>query len=216
MTQSRHTPETLASGQEALHTESRDHSTRTVTLFLLGRLGTSESDGICRIRNISSGGMQIESISPLAVGQKVEIAARNERPVRGTVAWTKDTIAGIQFDETVNHGELLRPPVLPMIQYAAIRAPRFSSKARAVLTVESDRHKVQICNIAPGGVRLDCAETLPEGNECHLAIPGLPRLHCVIRWAKQNSAGIRFVDKLGYSSLAPWLYDRGLRFAEER
>ncbi|MBR0550954.1 PilZ domain-containing protein [Stakelama marina] len=215
MLHTEHNQEARSVSQGDAGTEPRDRAARTVTLFLLGRLRTDRGDGICRIRNVSSGGMQIETFSPLKVGQRVEVAARNESPVRGHVAWASGTTAGIKFSAPIDSRSLLRPPVLPLARNVSIRAPRFATRTRAVLTIEGKRHDVRVFDISPGGVRLGTSAALPQGSECHLAIPGLPRCHGTIRWADEDSAGIFFTEKLGFASLAPWLDDQAVRFAED-
>ena len=86
---------------------------RTVTLLMLGRLKYQGNDTICRIRNVSAGGMRIDTGSPLEEGEYVAVEARNGESIDGRIVWTGNLTCGIAFAGPVDHQALLVPPMGP-------------------------------------------------------------------------------------------------------
>lgn len=82
------------------------------SLFLLADM-TFEDSGEqhkVKVRNLSPGGMMIESDLDVAQGQRVITVLRNIGPVHGQIAWTRNARFGVAFDRTINP-KLARQPV---------------------------------------------------------------------------------------------------------
>ena len=188
---------------------------RTVTLLMLGRLRHRGSDTICRIRNVSSGGMRVDTGSPLEKGETVAIEARSGVCIEGRVAWTNHLAAGIAFSKNVDHPEVLAAPKGPSGARLATRSPRFQATARARLDVGGRVVELRLVNISLGGCRVECDTSLPSGVEGHLAIPGLPPIACAGRWSTGKGAGVVFPTKLNFAEFACWLERPELRFSAE-
>tara|TARA_B100000678_G_scaffold112283_1_gene93928 strand:- start:2160 stop:2903 length:744 start_codon:yes stop_codon:yes gene_type:complete len=188
---------------------------RTVTLLMLGRLKHRGSDTICRIRNVSSGGMRVDTGTPLEKGETVAIEARSGVCVEGRVAWTNHLAAGIAFSQNVDHPELLAAPTGPSGARLATRSPRFQATARARLDVGGRVVKLRLVNISLGGCRVECDANLPSEVEGRLAIQGLPPTVCAGRWVTGKGAGLIFPTKLGFAEFACWLEKPELRFGSD-
>lgn len=186
---------------------------RTVTLLMLGRLRHRGSDTICRIRNVSEGGMRIDTGSPLEKGDRVAIEARSGVSIDGQVAWTNQLAAGIAFTHTVDHQEMLCPPLGPSGQRLAARSPRFNATARARLQTAEQTMKLQLVDISLGGCRVESDADFPSLADGSLMIPGLQPLACTSRWATGNRAGLIFHVRPDFASFARWLESTELRFA---
>ncbi|MFN3817765.1 PilZ domain-containing protein [Blastomonas sp.] len=88
--------------------ETRDRD----SLFLLAELtfdGSSEVHKV-KVRNLSPGGMMIESDLNVAQGQTITATLRNIGSVRGQVAWARTSRFGVAFDREINP-KLARQPV---------------------------------------------------------------------------------------------------------
>ena len=188
---------------------------RTVTLLMLGRLKHRGCDTICRIRNVSSGGMRIDTGSPLQKDDPVAIEARSGVCVEGKVAWTSHLAAGIAFSKNVDHPELLTPPTGPSGARLAARSPRFESTASGRLDIGGRRVTLRLVNISLGGCRVECDASLPSEIEGRLAIPGLPPVDCAGRWIAGKGAGLIFPTKLDFGEFARWLERSEVRFGGE-
>ncbi|MEL7721385.1 PilZ domain-containing protein [Citromicrobium bathyomarinum] len=186
---------------------------RTVTLLMLGRLRHRGSDTICRIRNVSAGGMRIDTGSPLEKGDRVAIEARSGVCIDGQVAWTNQLAAGIAFTHNVDHQEMLSPPVGPSGKRLAARSPRFHATARARLQTAGEALTLRLVDISLGGCRVESDAGFPLGADGSLTIPGLPPLACTSRWATGNRAGLIFHVRPDFESFARWLEAPDLRFA---
>lgn len=82
------------------------------SLFLLAEL-TLEDSGErhkVKVRNLSSGGMMVESDIEIEQGQRIVADLRNIGPVRGQIAWVRGEKFGVAFDRPINP-KLARKPV---------------------------------------------------------------------------------------------------------
>jgi|TARA_R100000049_G_C1954064_1_gene105083 hypothetical protein len=185
---------------------------RTVTLLMLGRLRHHGNDTICRIRNVSSGGMRIDTGSPLEKGDRVAIEARSGVCIDGQVAWTSQLAAGIAFTHDVDHQEMLSPPVGLSGKRLAARSPRFHATASARLQTANQAMQLRLVDISLGGCRVESDVGFPQGADGCLTIPGLPPLACTSRWATGNRAGLIFHVRPEFASFARWLETPEHRF----
>jgi hypothetical protein len=91
---------------ESKETRARD------SLFLLAELtfdGSGEVHKV-KVRNLSPGGMMVESDLEVVQGQQVVANLRNIGPVRGQIAWARSARFGVAFDREINP-KLARQPV---------------------------------------------------------------------------------------------------------
>lgn len=80
------------------------------SLFLAARLsveGGRASD--IRVRNLSEGGLMIDSAPPMDIGTPVAIEFRSVGAVPGKVAWYIEGRAGIAFDSPVDPASVRKP-----------------------------------------------------------------------------------------------------------
>lgn len=82
------------------------------SLFLLADLtleDTGERNKV-KVRNLSSGGMMVESDMEVEQGQRIVVDLRNIGLVRGQIAWVRSEKFGVAFDRQINP-KLARKPV---------------------------------------------------------------------------------------------------------
>lgn len=185
---------------------------RTVTLLMLGRLKYQGNDTICRIRNVSAGGMRIDTGSPLEEGEYVAVEARNGESIDGRIVWTGNLTCGIAFAGPVDHQALLVPPMGPSGRRLAARSPRFRASAAARLQTGGRQIELRVVDISLGGCRVESDAAFPLHAEGCLTIPGLPALACTSKWATGNRAGLVFHGRPEFVRLAQWLDDHRARF----
>ncbi len=82
------------------------------SLFLLAEITFEGSDEVhkVKVRNLSPGGMMIESDLDVTQGQRLVAALRNVGSVRGQIAWVRSARFGVAFDREINP-KLARQPV---------------------------------------------------------------------------------------------------------
>ncbi len=199
--------------QPASQRERRDP--RTLTLLLVGRIIGERTDGLCRIRNISPGGLMAEVFARFEVGDEVRIELRNGQMLAGTVRWTRDGGLGLEFAERVKDiRELLSEPRLGTRQTSGsqIRAPRLPTDCSADVLFDGRHHLGAVANLSQCGARLVTATPLEPDQVLTLAIAGLPPVQAAVRWAKEGEAGLSFLTPLAFATLARWLDDPALRY----
>ena len=73
--------------------------------------------------------------------------------------------------------------------------PRVPVALPAFLQVDGERHSVQIVDLSPGGVKLDCSLVLPVGTTVMLDCGTLGRT-AVVRWKSEGVVGLCFDSEL--------------------
>jgi len=188
---------------------------RTLTLLLVGRITGERSDGLCRIRNISTGGLMAEVCAAFAVDEAVRIEFRNGQIVTGSVRWTKAGALGIQFDRPVDDIRQLLSEPKPTGRQAGVRlvrSPRLPTDCSADILLDGRHHRGAITDVSQSGARLVTTAPLERDRLLTLAVAGLPHLRAVVRWIGQDGAGLTFLEPLAFTTLARWLDDPALRY----
>jgi hypothetical protein len=188
---------------------------RTLTLLLVGRIVGERTDGLCRVRNISAGGLMAEVFTRFETGDAVQIELRNGRSVSGRVRWTKEGGIGVQFDERVEDLRQILAEPRPAPRRADIqqvRAPRLVTDCSADIQRDGHHHHAVVANLSQRGARLVTATPLEPDQLLTLAIAGLPPVSAAVRWAKDGEAGLSFLTPLAFATLARWLDDPALRY----
>jgi len=70
---------------------------RVTTILLIGRIATDTRDDLCRVRNVSDGGMRLETLAPVAIGQEIDVELKNGITVRSEGVWRENAEAGVRF-----------------------------------------------------------------------------------------------------------------------
>ncbi|MEG3144342.1 PilZ domain-containing protein [Sphingomonas sp. RT2P30] len=190
---------------EANDPVARDN--RLTTILLIGRISTGARDDLCRIRNISAGGMRIETLAPIEVGQQISVELKSGIAVCSVVVWINGGEAGVKFEEPVDIEQLLATSTRPhpTLDARTPRSPRLS--ARCPVTLRRDGHIQSgvLEDVSQGGAQLCSHGTAKIGDRVTLYIPGLGSKRATIRWVTDETVGLSFAERLGFADLARWL-----------
>lgn len=181
---------------------------RVTTIFLIGKLLSRHGETLCRIRNLSSGGLMAETHVPLAVGDLVQIELKVGDRLPGTVRWTHAGRMGVAFDAPVEVGALLARAAIRTVEQKLVRAPRFAVDCPIELGVEGRRRAGRLVNLSQGGARLNADFEPEKGQLVALAIPGLPERQASVRWIGDGALGLGFAEPLAFEELGVWLAER--------
>lgn len=90
---------------ESKETRARD------SLFLLAEMTFDGADEVhkVKVRNLSPGGMMVESDLDVTQGQQIVVTLRNIGPVRGQIAWARSARFGVAFDREINPKQARQP-----------------------------------------------------------------------------------------------------------
>lgn len=178
---------------------------RVTTILLIGKLIGPHGEALCRIRNLSSGGLMAEVHIPLVHDDAVEIELKAGERLSGRVRWTRQGRMGIAFDKPLEVGTLLARAASRQAERGQARGPRFATDHVAELRADGRRHAVRLLNLSQGGAQL-AADFVPEPAQLlSLAIPGLPERRAGIRWVGERALGVAFLEPLAFGELAAWL-----------
>lgn len=186
--------------------ERRSEEREQLSVYRSATLRWQGIEGLCLIRNISSGGLMGRLHAELMPGEPVTIEIRSGTPIAGHVAWSQGDLVGIAFDERIDVLDVLHAPMAGepgLIQ----RMPRVRISCPVALLVDGARHQVTLVDASQGGAKL-ATEILREGDEVTLTIQGLDPRRGVVRWAHDGRAGVAFLSPIGFEALAKWALER--------
>jgi hypothetical protein len=190
-----------------------ERSARLVTILLVARLVTPAGDALARVRNLSSGGLMMETSVALETGDAVRVELRNLRAIAGRIAWTKNGRAGIQFDEPADIADLLHPPA-PQGRGARVpRAPRLSTCCPVQVQHQGRSCRAMLLDLSQKGGCLQTPGAMGVGDQLTVTVPGLPPQRGVVRWLRDDRMGVVFLDTVPFGELDRWLQDEAVRFA---
>lgn len=179
---------------------------RLLTMLPIARLVAGERQDLCRIRNISAGGLLAEVTTPQAVGARFDIDFGSDKRIPGEVVWIRDTSIGIKFDSDVDLRELLaeRRPVAGYVP----RPPRLEVSCGATLRIGRLYHRVAVQDISLGGIKVAITDWQCFGQPVQITIESFRMVKGRVRWYKGGQAGIVFDRALTFEELATWMAKR--------
>lgn len=209
------TPDDEPIGAEAGAPPGAEHlprEARHVTILLVARLVDAAGiDHICRVRNISSGGLMLESGARLAAGQPIRIELREGQWVQGVVAWANHPKAGMAFDAPADLGALLQSTRSRTPRQQTPRSPRFRAECPVVVRCGGNIRPAALLDLSQRGAKLR-ATGLANGDQLKVSVPGAGTCPAVVRWVRQDEAGIVFLETISFADLDRWLEDPAVRF----
>ncbi len=195
----------MATGDDEPGGEGADRRAepRDMAVLRVAKLITERGEQLCRIRNISPGGVMAEVPGHFFPGEQAAIELKSGGRAAGHIAWVDAGRIGIAFHEPVDPEDILAiDPDLPP------RALRIAIAVEASLCLGAVFRRVEVEDISLGGIRVRLAETLALGTRVLVTLPGLPNLAGVLRWQSGGHAGIAFEAPLELDTLAFWLAER--------
>jgi len=198
-----HQPAEAALQSESAQQVERRRDVRHATTLQIAKLATDHGEELCILRDISSGGAKAVVYRPLAPGERVLLVLKTAHEIRGHVAWCSDDIVGISFDRRVAVLELLAHRALNRFG-RRIRPPRLAVDLMAVFEVDDDRTEVRIRDVSQAGMRIAVNRLLGDGQACALVVPAMGKRSAIVRWCRNDEAGIAFKQPLTYPEFAMW------------
>jgi len=182
-----------------------ERAPRAVATLLVGKLSHDGNPGqLCRVRNLSEQGMQIDTIATLLPGMRIHVELRGGAQLNGAIAWTKGGRAGVRFDTPADVNAILGKPHAETAA-SRPRSPRFAAEIPARISSNGRSIDVIVVDLSQGGACLRLQRTLRTDTEVILMIPGLPTRRCTARWSNDDHAGVAFHDPISYTELSAWL-----------
>lgn len=175
---------------------------RIVTICRLVKLKCENEEGLARCRNISSGGVRLETYMSVRVQDRVTIAFSPSVEINGTFAWIDGAESGISFDAPIDCIAVLRKtaPSNP-----GTRPPRVKTALPASVSFPGGKCCAMVNDLSLQGMKLTHDGTLHPGlNVTVMLADGLERRGMVC-WTRDGFAGLQLVDRFRLAELPPLL-----------
>ncbi len=179
---------------------------RLLAILPLAKLVTASGALLCRIKNISAGGIAAELTGPVETGAVVTIELGHDQHIPGTVVWVREGSAGVKFDGQVDLRQLLaaRKPR----EGFRPRPPRLEVSCPATVRVGRMFYQVEVRDISLGGLKVAINDWDCVDKPVVVTIDSLQPIKGRVRWYKPGQAGIVFDRPLRFEDLAEWLGKR--------
>lgn len=188
-------------------TQERRAESRTATVFRPVLLETAEFAGFCLVRNLSSNGMMGHVYTEFAAEQPVTLQFGPEIILPGTLLWCKDGRVGVQFDQELDVKAVLTRLGQKVVQGKINRAPRLPIQCKGELIIGDRILAFELQDISQRGIKLRTS-FVQTGDEVRVQMEGFGRRNAVVRWARNGTAGLNFIQPLSFEELARWVVDR--------
>lgn len=176
---------------------------RYLALLPPARLIAPGWQDLCRIRNISAGGLMAEIASSRPAGDPVIVEINSHQRIPGTVLWTRETSIGVKFDKDADLREILAGRS-PRAGYRA-RASRLEVACEATLGLGGRYWRVPVRDISLGGMKVDLDGRELLDARVSILVDNFRPLSGAVRWTDGDCTGLAFAQPLPFDELATWL-----------
>jgi len=186
--------------------EERREAEPVPAMLRVGKLIDAAGDQqLIRIKNLSAGGVMAMVTRMPAVGDPVQVELSSQK-IPATVAWTREDVVGVKFNQNVDLGELLAGRK-PRLGFRA-RPPRLEIACKASVRVGKLYYSVEVHDISLGGMKVEPIEEYCMGKKVIVVVESLRPIKGEVRWYSERRAGIVFDKPLGFEELAEWVGKR--------
>lgn len=185
--------------------ERRTHI-RSVKVMRVARLRDIrlDTETLGLVRDISPGGMMIETLGPLEVGRSITIALLDDQELTGEVIWCEGTTVGVQFTSEISVDDILAKPAVQK-DGQLTRLPRFNTSKPIMMHYESKAFEAVLANISQRGAKI-LTEAKPRIDSNVLIRLNAPcSVAATVRWHAPSIIGVEFHRTLPMADLAKWI-----------
>lgn len=187
-----------ASIKEGLALVEGRASRRTSVLANAG-IAQGGREGLGRIRNVSTGGMCIQTSLTLVVGQPASVTFQSGAIVDCEVRWVRNRHAGLSCDTDP------RPALGTPADDRRPALPRFNRQLPIELAVQGRAYTCTLDSISTCDILATDAPMLVRGQLLSVAVDGLALLPAVVRISAEGELYARFSTPLAFAALDAWL-----------
>ena len=185
--------------------ERRAH-VRSVKVMRVARLKDIcvDAESLGLVRDISPGGMMIEALVPLEVGQSISIALLDDQELTGEVIWCEGTTVGVQFASEISVDDILAKPALQK-DGQRTRLPRFKTCKPIIMNCEDKAFEGVLANISQRGAKI-LSDAKPRMNSnLVIRLNALCLVAATVKWRAPSIIGVEFHRTLPMAELAQWI-----------
>lgn len=191
--------------EDAEHVDRREHA-RNVKVMRVARLRDIELHAEClgMVRDVSPGGMMIDALFPMEVGQTISIALLDDQELTGEIVWCDGQTVGVKFAEEIPLNEILAKPA-KKLDGQRTRLPRFKAQKMSRVSCESKVYEAELVNISQRGAKLICDTALRLHSNIVIRLDTDRSVGATIKWRSGQMFGAEFHRLLPLTELADWI-----------
>ena len=188
-----------------VQTDRREH-TRNIKVMRVARLKDIQMHAEClgMVRDVSSGGMMIDALFPLEVGQHISVALLDDQELTGEIVWREGQTLGVKFTEEISVEHILAKPAV-RIDGQRSRLPRFQTCRPSRITHDNKVYDGVLSNISQRGAKLLCDAAPKMNSNILIRIDGNHSVAATVKWRSAQIIGVEFHRLLPLAELANWI-----------
>lgn len=178
-----------------------ERAIRTVTVLINAGITQGDRDGLCRIRNVSEGGLTIETGVSLQVGEPAEVMLHTGKILPCVIRWVNGRQAGMS--SAVDPSALVGAP-RPV--EAGPTLPRFSRVIDVEIVAVGIAYRCTLDSISTRDIlATNVPVNLCAGQIFSVCIDGLGTLPASVQIAEDGDLFARFAPAISFATLDAWL-----------
>lgn len=183
----------------------QERAERQMTVLINAGIRRGDDDALCRIRNVSEAGLNIETSLALVPGETITIVMQSGRELQCQVRWHGDGRFGLSSEDDPLDA-LQRERAVPSDDNQLPVALHFERHIPAQLAVHGFVHHCDLDSISIRHAVLSSVRTNVQPPQVvTISIAGLGDFPAAIRARQDGLVLARFNAPIGFSLLDPWL-----------
>lgn len=185
--------------------DERRSQPRHRTIFRAARLSSRIHDveGLAIVRNISEGGMRVESQLGFENGEHVAVSLADGDRIEGEVVWQDGNSFGIRFFSWVSVEQALARTIDGDTNFKS-RAPRIVLDLPILMRTGNLLVNARICDLSQRGAKLQYNTYLPIDSRVQISHNELRPVTGSVKWQANNLVGIEFHRTLSIEEFSLW------------
>ena len=194
--------------------DDRRQDRRIKTVYRLVKVehdsAEGHDEGLARCRNLSDGGAKLDLAMPLQLNDRVTISFSPMAPIDGRIIWISGDSCGVAFDERIDSTRLLHSDVVSTdglngrsveqgIQRS--RSPRLKTNLPAKIAYHGATHKAVVTDVSVRGMKIANDGNFHPGLNVRVILADGREKEGVVRWSRDNVAGVMLLDPFGVEEL---------------
>lgn len=179
---------TQSSGLPVLQADRRA-SMRYRTVYRVAPAYTACDSGLVRVRNISDGGMALDLVFPVRLGEEMVVALSDGIQLSGRVGWVAGLHCGLRFDQPIDSLQALRQSA-EAIRGPAGRPPRLRVERAALASGVHGRRLTEVLDVSQRGMKLAHDGSFTPGLNVRIKLASGVERSGVVRWERDGIAGV--------------------------
>lgn len=198
-------PDSVPLSDNSEQPDRREHA-RNIKVMRVARLKDIQMHAEClgMVRDVSSGGMMIDALFPLEIGQQISVALLDDQELTGEIVWREGGTVGVKFAEEIAVEEILARPAVK-IDGQRSRLPRFQACKSSQISYDNRVYEAVLSNISQRGAKLLCDVAPKMNSNIIIRMDADHSVAATVKWRSAQMIGVEFHRLLPLTELADWI-----------